>query len=245
MFKKNRKYEVKYRHRKIKYIIYFYLILFSLFILTFLLDQIRFFSIPKVQIYSLLSLVIVAFSFYLFHTSKYSFSKIQRTKAKLRNVIQYNKLYIDDKNINPYHLITSLKFVFYKNDNSLFIEAYSFGAPYALQTVDLGKKLESALNLNLTDIKNINASHITFIFDLIKVERLIVNQDSLDNEASTKIALDSNKVWDFSKVPHALIAGATGSGKTYMIYYLILEFAKRGADIYLLDPKRSDLYRVY
>ncbi|UAT31313.1 cell division protein FtsK [Bacillus badius] len=45
----------------------------------------------------------------------------------------------------------------------------------------------------------------------------------------------------YAKTPHALIAGATSSGKTFMLYYLMMQFAKRGAEIYILDPKRSDL----
>ena len=244
MFKENKKYKVKFKRRNVKYIIYFYLIIFSLFILFLLIDQIRFLSIPTTQIYSLLSLLAIIFSFYLFYTSKYSLSKVQRIKAKLQHVIQYNKLYIEDKTINPYRALTSLYFLIYKYNGSLFIEAYAYGAPYALQSADLGKKIESALNLNLTDIKNTTASHITFIFDLVKAERLTITKEKIKVKRPSNIILDSNKTWDFSKVPHALISGATGSGKTYMVFYLLLEFAQRGADIYLLDPKRSDLYSL-
>lgn len=244
MFKENKKYKVKFRRRNIKYIIYFYLIIFSLFILILLIDQIRLLSIPTTQIYSLLSLLAIIFSFYLFHTSKYSLSEVQRIKAKLQNVIRYNKLFIKDKTINPYYTLTYLYFIFYKNDETLFIESYAQGAPYALQSTDLGKKIESALNLNLTDIKNTSASHITFIFDLVKAERLTITKEEIKGERPSNIILDANKTWDFSKIPHALISGATGSGKTYMVFYLLLEFAQRGADIYLLDPKRSDLYSL-
>src|SRR5699024_2078209 len=105
MLKENKKYKVKYRRRNLKYIIYFYLIIFSLFILFLLINQIRFLSIPTTQIYSLLTLLILTFSFYLFHTSKYSLSEVQRIKAKLLNVIQYNKLFIEDKTINPYYTL--------------------------------------------------------------------------------------------------------------------------------------------
>jgi len=67
-------------------------------------------------------------------------------------------------------------------------------------------------------MKSITASHITFIFDLDKPKRLEISKKTINDETPTKIALDSNKLWDFSKVPHALISGATGGGKTYMIY---------------------------
>src|SRR5699024_11330638 len=106
------------------------------------------------------------------------------------------------------------------------------------------KKIESALNLNLTDIKNTTASHITLIFDLVKAERLTITKEELRGKRPSNIPLDSKKSWDFYKIPHALISSSTGSGKTYMVFYQLLEFAKRGADIYLIDPKRSDLYSL-
>ena len=43
---------------------------------------------------------------------------------------------------------------------------------------------------------------------------------------------------------HALIVGSTGSGKTYFLYFLILQMLmkKISYDIWLADPKRSSLY---
>lgn len=55
------------------------------------------------------------------------------------------------------------------------------------------------------------------------------------------IQIDAEKKWYYSKDPMAQISGPRGSGKTYFIYYLLLSTAEIGADIYILDPKRSDL----
>lgn len=38
-----------------------------------------------------------------------------------------------------------------------------------------------------------------------------------------------------------LLAGVTGSGKTTFLNYLIIEIKKMNADVYVCDPKRSDL----
>src|SRR5699024_6455526 len=183
----NRKYKVRFKRRKIMHIFYFYVVNVLLLFLAFLIDNSLSISFTRTPIYSFLIITLVAVSFYLFYTSKYSFSKIQQIKAKLRDVIQYNRMYINDKETNPYRFITSLLFVFYEKDNSLIIESYSYGAPYGLQTGELGKKIESALNLNLTDIKNIKASHITFIFDLIKLDRFQIKITTPDGNLSTKI----------------------------------------------------------
>lgn len=53
--------------------------------------------------------------------------------------------------------------------------------------------------------------------------------------------LDTDKKWLWNKEVMAQISGPRGSGKTYFLYYLLLCTAEIGADIYILDPKRSDL----
>lgn len=47
--------------------------------------------------------------------------------------------------------------------------------------------------------------------------------------------------WNYTKVPHALVCGETGSGKTYLLEALVLGFLKDGANIRICDPKMSDL----
>lgn len=47
--------------------------------------------------------------------------------------------------------------------------------------------------------------------------------------------------WQYTKVPHALISGETGSGKTFLIQSIIKGFLKEGAEVRICDPKMSDL----
>ncbi|MDV2887775.1 FtsK/SpoIIIE domain-containing protein, partial [Alkalihalophilus pseudofirmus] len=42
-------------------------------------------------------------------------------------------------------------------------------------------------------------------------------------------------------LPHMLIAGGTGGGKTYFILTLIEALLKTDAKLYILDPKNADL----
>ncbi|MFS7398526.1 FtsK/SpoIIIE domain-containing protein [Carnobacterium maltaromaticum] len=55
------------------------------------------------------------------------------------------------------------------------------------------------------------------------------------------IELMKNVIWQYTKAPHGLICGETGSGKTFLIEALILGFLKEGANIRICDPKMSDL----
>lgn len=58
-----------------------------------------------------------------------------------------------------------------------------------------------------------------------------------------KILIDDRLTIDYY---HTLIVGKTGSGKSYFMYYLILQhLTKFGTNnIYIIDPKDSDLYNV-
>lgn len=57
-----------------------------------------------------------------------------------------------------------------------------------------------------------------------------------------RIPLNSELTWDFAKLnPHGLIGGGTGAGKSYALYGLILNLLERGANVYVCDPKQSDL----
>src|SRR5699024_3040486 len=172
ILRKNKKYKVKYRKLNIQYIINFYLLNFTLLVFLMILNTVLISQFFITQLIILLIISFFAISFYLFYRSRYSISKIERFKAKLRNLIEYNKYYIENNKDNNLFYTVSLMFIFYKVDSSLIIEAHGFGAPYSLQNERLGKLLESALNLSITDIKNTHASHYTFIFHLDKPLRI-------------------------------------------------------------------------
>src|SRR5690625_7674166 len=47
--------------------------------------------------------------------------------------------------------------------------------------------------------------------------------------------------WESDSLPHMLIAGGTGGGKTYFILTLLEALLKTDAKLYILDPKNADL----
>lgn len=61
------------------------------------------------------------------------------------------------------------------------------------------------------------------------------------------IPLTGQLSWYFTKLPHMLIAGGTGGGKSTFIYYLIAEFLRLGnangfaGEVYICDPKNAEL----
>ncbi len=56
-----------------------------------------------------------------------------------------------------------------------------------------------------------------------------------------KLRLMKNIWWQYDKLPHMLIAGGTGGGKSYFILTLIEALLSTNSILYVLDPKNSDL----
>ncbi|MCK1998141.1 hypothetical protein MPH47_13130 [Psychrobacillus psychrodurans] len=242
---KMKKYKVSYKH-KLRFIEYLALSLIP-FALSMALKTIQpivnqFF---KYQISDYLIFVpyffLLPLWFWAYFTSKFSFSDAQKIKALLFDVIKTNHFYFSEKFEGNEKIYTSLKFIFYFTESKLIIDTYTHGASYTKKINDLSDLLESALSLSLLEVNSMNPQYTRYEFLLNKVEPLLINTVNDIPNISGKIILDNEKVWDYAKVPHALVAGATSSGKTYMLYNLILQFAKQGAEIFILDPKRSDL----
>jgi len=59
-----------------------------------------------------------------------------------------------------------------------------------------------------------------------------------------RIPLMEDTTWNIATQPHALITGVTGSGKSYVINYLFSCFLKLNAEIFIIDPKISDLASI-
>ncbi len=104
--------------------------------------------------------------------------------------------------------------------------------------LNLEKRLESGLFCELTD-KVLKDGYIeySFLYDVIS-NRIPIEEVKAENG---KLHLMKNLDWEYDSLPHALICGGTGGGKTYFILTIIECLLRTNAHLYILDPKNADL----
>ncbi len=109
---------------------------------------------------------------------------------------------------------------------------------YQDQLLKLENKLETGLFCELVS-KELKDSYIEYnllydtIANRISIEDVVVQNGSMK--------LMSNVSWSFDSLPHMLIAGGTGGGKTYFLLTIIESLLKTNAKLFILDPKNADL----
>lgn len=172
-------------------------------------------------------------------------------KQKIRYFLKTNKLYTqenisdDNQETSSKKIITNCMNIGYLVDdgnNSIHIRAYKDGDNFSNKANSFDVELCALFGLSL-DNKIDTVNYCEYIFKTVKDERIVVSSSNANivYNNSTNIPLSTNLIWNIQRQPHLLLAGVTGGGKTTFLNYLILEYKKMEADIYICDPKRSDL----
>ena len=109
---------------------------------------------------------------------------------------------------------------------------------YQDQLLRLEDKLESGLYCELTD-KTLHDGYIeyTLLYDMI-ANRITIDEVKAENGG---LRLMKNLTWEYDALPHALICGGTGGGKTYFLLTIIEALLQTNAQLFILDPKNADL----
>lgn len=174
----------------------------------------------------------------LFHRQKLS-RMILENKWYEAEQVQSNSFFKDLPSGKTKEKITHFPKMYYKLKNGLIhIQVEITMGKYQDQLLHLEKKLESGLYCELTD-KELKDSYVeyTLLYDTI------ANRISIEDVQAEhgKLRLMKNIYWEYDKLPHMLIAGGTGGGKSYFILTLIEALLHTNSILYVLDPKNADL----
>ncbi|MEK4303793.1 FtsK/SpoIIIE domain-containing protein [Oceanobacillus sp. FSL K6-0251] len=129
--------------------------------------------------------------------------------------------------------------IYYRFEKGLlYIQAEITLGKFQEPLLNLETKLETGLYCELVS-KELRDSYVeyTLFYDMI------ANRISIDEVIAQdgSLKLMESFYWEYDKLPHMLIAGGTGGGKSYFILTLIEALLKTDAKLYILDPKNADL----
>ncbi|HEL2204319.1 TPA: DUF87 domain-containing protein [Streptococcus suis] len=167
-----------------------------------------------------------------------------KNKFQLRDLLLYflhsNNLFKEEKVGEKWIITSSAILSWEKSSNKLIIKAIKQGDGYSKRLENLDTELSALLNLPL-ETKIIRPSIVEYHFYTVRPTRLQTSMLSIKPTNSLSIDLGYGVVYNPIECPHILIAGGTGSGKSILISYLLLEFLKRKSELFIADPKNSDL----
>ena len=212
---------------------------------------IRNIKITPYMIFSIvIALLLCVITSYLYY--KFQFDKLKQMKhrQKLARMILENGWYESEKTENSGYFkdltfwenkekTTYFPKIYYRMENGLlYIQAEISLGKYQEQLLNLEKKLESGLFCELTE-KELHESYVeyTLFYDMI-ANRIPITDVKVENG---KMKLMKNIFWEYDTLPHMLISGGTGGGKTYFILSIIEALLETNAKISVLDPKNADL----
>lgn len=129
--------------------------------------------------------------------------------------------------------------MYYRMENGLLhIMAEITLGKFQEPLLHLENKLESGLYCELVSRELLDGFvEYTLLYDMI-ANRIPISEVRVEHG---KMRLMRNTYWEFDSLPHMLIAGGTGGGKTYFILTLIRALLQTSAVLYILDPKNADL----
>ena len=189
---------------------------------------------------------LVAFLYYRFCYD--SFKKLSH-RQKLARMILDNKWY-EAQTVQDSGFFTDLQSrsrekivwfpkIYYQMDTGLLhIRCEISLGKYQDQLLRLEDKLESGLYCELID-KTLHDGYIeyTLLYDMI-ANRITIDEVKAENGG---LRLMKNLTWEYDALPHALICGGTGGGKTYFLLTIIEALLQTNAQLFILDPKNADL----
>ena len=131
-----------------------------------------------------------------------------------------------------------------KNNTRMEILRFeSHGIPVYIWQDNL-EKIESALNIRIDSIeegKNCRQIVVRCVSGRYCLpEKLAWDKGKISSKESVLVlgeSITSNVTVDLSKVPHILIGGSTGSGKSVLLKLLLMQCVAKGAKVYIADFK--------
>lgn len=168
--------------------------------------------------------------------------RFKEFEGTLTNFIIENNLYEEENG----KLVKQIDMSYTVFPRILSVYVAKRGDKYQKIANQLAQPLESALGLDFHKMVE-TSQECEYMFRLQPVERYTISTPMPLEDPTTTIEVYDEFKLDLRKNFSTLISGVSGTGKSYLAYYLITRYLAKTIngqhpDLYLLDPKQSDLH---
>ncbi|KQU09054.1 cell division protein FtsK [Bacillus sp. Leaf49] len=201
------------------------------------------------------NLIIITFwTVSIYKSIRLYFNFVKNPKSWIANNLAYMidtlKLYDEeyfesiknDKVVREKRIVRVIRIQYRETSRHVVVRILRDGDRFTKEATKLGENLEAALGLEL-DSTNKSVDYAEYVFLKHKDERIDLNSTVTNVNDSDEIKITGNISYELHKVPHSLIVGGTGSGKSFFILGKIVNYLKLTpqADLRIIDPKKADL----
>lgn len=201
------------------------------------------------------NLIIITFwTVSIYKSIRLYFNFVKNPKSWIANNLAYMidtlKLYDEeyfesiknDKVVREKRIVRVIRIQYRETSRYVVVRILRDGDRFTKEATKLGENLEAALGLEL-DSTNKSVDYAEYVFLKHKDERIDLNSTVTNVNDSDEIKITGNISYELHKVPHSLIVGGTGSGKSFFILGKIVNYLKLTpqADLRIIDPKKADL----
>lgn len=256
--------EVKYPQKKLrslKYLLVIFIILLSIVFLMIsnaiptLIFNISIFQ-RSISLDGFVNLLIVAiWGIIIYKIVRVYLKLVKRSKSWIANNLAYMidtlKLFDeeyyetianDNKVVREKRIVRIMRIYYKETKKNVYVRIMRDGDRFTNEATKLGENLEASLGMEL-ESTNITVNYAEYIFLKLKDERIELKSTVSNVNGSDEIRITGNISYDLHKVPHSLIVGGTGSGKSFFILGKIVSYLNLSpqADLRIIDPKKADL----
>lgn len=171
--------------------------------------------------------------------------RFKEWEGELTNFIIENGLYEEDNG----KIVRQIDMSYTVFPRILSVYVTLHGDCYQSIAEKLAEPLQSILGLEFHKMLVVKGEEnfVEYMFRLEPAERYTIGTTMPLEDPTTTIEVYDEFKLDLTKNCSALIAGVSGTGKSYLAYYLITSYLARRVNskppqLFLIDPKRSDLF---
>lgn len=229
-----------------------------LLIIIIILESIIIINISEIDIFknNITQILITIFYFYLIYKTIVYYRRFQKNRQERSNVciekrlvylIHSLKLYDEEMfgigSDKEKRIVRTIQIMYREDDKRVYVRILKLGNRFNKIAPTLSEEIQSTLGLEL---ESTNATVDYFEYILLKQsDKRIDLRESINNQHNNSdvINISGNISYKLSKVPHSLIVGGTGSGKSFFILGKIVSYLSLTpqVELYIIDPKKADL----